>query len=75
LFGGRRVVGEVKVITKADGIYFTCLYCDKHHLLKTKEVINDPKDGGLSLKLISWDGSWVTIPLQEVMSKALWLLT
>jgi len=71
----RRIIGEVKVFNRPDGIYFTCLYCDKQHLLKSKEIIRDQKDFGISMKLLSWDGSWVTIPLQEIMNKAPWLLT
>src|SRR5579875_1585714 len=61
----RRIIGEVKVFNRPDGIYFTCLYCDKQHLLKSKEIIRDQKDFGISMKLLSWDCSWVTIPLQD----------
>src|SRR5579875_3617662 len=53
----RRIIGEVKVFNRPDGIYFTCLYCDKQHLLKSKEIIRDQKDFGISMKLLSWDGS------------------
>src|SRR5579875_3015077 len=49
----RRIIGEVKVFNRPDGIYFTCLYCDKQHLLKSKEIIRDQKDFGISMKLLS----------------------
>src|SRR5579875_401892 len=71
----RRIIGEVKVFNRPDGIYCTCLYCDKQHLLKSKEIIRDQKDFGISMKLLRGEASCVTRPWQEIMNNAPWLVT